>query len=40
MKAMWLGMIAAVAIAIGAGVILNSVDTTTGQAFSTQSTRL
>jgi hypothetical protein len=40
MKAMWLGMIAAVVIAIGAGLVLGVNDATTGQVFSSQSTRL
>lgn len=40
MKAMWLGMLAAVVIALGAGLVLDAYDATTGQEFSSQSTRL
>ncbi len=40
MKAMWLGMIAAVVIAAAAGFVLESVEVTSAQAFSTSSTRL
>jgi len=40
MKAMWLGMAAAVVIAIVAGVIMDNLNTPTAQHFSTTNTRL
>ncbi len=40
MKSFWIGSIAAVIIAIVAGAVLTGSETTTGQKFSTSSTRL
>ena len=40
MKAMWLGMVAAVLVAIVAGVVLTAVQQTTAERFSTVDTRL
>lgn len=39
-KSFWYGTIAAIVIAIVAGVILNEVNPSAGQAFSTMNTRL
>lgn len=39
MKALWLGMAAAVIIAVVAGVVLDAVEETSGERFSTSSTR-
>ncbi len=39
-KSFWIGTIAAVAIAIAAGIVLNELNPTSGQAFSTSNTRL
>ncbi len=40
MKSFWIGSIAAVLIAIVAGAVLNTVETTSAEKFSTSSTRL
>ena len=40
MKSFWLGTIAAIIIAIVAGVALDSANTTSGQQYSTANTRL
>ena len=40
MKSFWFGTIAAIIIAIVAGVALDSADTTSGQQYSTTNTRL
>ena len=40
MKPLWLGIVAAIAVAIIAGVILNAADTTTADKFTASSTRL
>lgn len=40
MKSMWLGMVAAVVIAVGAAVVLGAMDISTAQSFSTPNTRL
>jgi len=40
MKSFWIGSFAAIVIAIVAGAILSSTDMTTGQKYSTSSTRL
>ncbi len=39
MKAMWLGFAAAIAVAIVAGVVLTSVETTTVEKYASSSTR-
>ena len=40
MKAMWLGMVAAVVIAAAAAFVLDAVDVTSAQTFSSSDTRL
>lgn len=40
MKSMWLGMVAAVVIAVGAAIVLGGFDVSTAQTFSTPNTRL
>ncbi len=40
MKAMWMGMLGAVAIAVVAGFVLTSTGSTTAQEFSSSDTRL
>ncbi len=40
MKSFWIGSIAAIVIAFVAGTVLSGSDMTTGQKFSTSSTRL
>ncbi len=40
MKSFWIGSIAAIVIAFVAGAVLSGSDMTTGQKFSTSSTRL
>ena len=40
MKAMWLGMVAAVAIAIVAGIVLDNIENSSAREFSSSSTRL
>ena len=39
-KSFWLGTVAAIAIAVTVGVILDNVNPTAGEAFSTVNTRL
>ncbi len=40
MKSFWIGTIAAIAIAIAAGAVLNNSEISTAEQFSTSSTRL
>jgi hypothetical protein len=40
MKSLWLGIVAAIAVAIVAGVILDSASTTSADKFTASSTRL